>query len=302
MTSYITDGTVGPWAKEKLELLRRYLEAYTTILRTKNFQDFYYIDAFAGAGQAPLRQPKQVNNAQLLGLEIASYRLNDEGEISYVKGSPRIALELKHPFSKYIFIEKNPERVAELLKIADNYELASCTEILNYDAADAIRKKLLSGQINWRRNRGIVFLDPFGLQVPWDIVQSIAKTGALEVIVNFPVGMAIQRLLPRHGQFSDSQREKLNSYFGSGEWESLVYAESTDLFGEQSRSKVDSSGRKLAMWYRNRMKDVFGFSSLPRLITNQQGSHLYYLIHAGPKELGVNIANDVLFKGRPIIR
>lgn len=302
MTSYNTDGAVGPWAKEKLELLRRYLEAYTTILRTKNFQDFYYIDAFAGAGQAPLRKPNQIDDDQFLDLDIASYHLNDEGEISYVKGSPRIALELKHPFSKYIFVEKNPERAGELLKIAGNYKLAPCTEILNGDAGDAVKERLLSEKINWRRNRGVVFLDPFGLQVPWDIVQRIAETSALEVIVNFPVGMAIQRLLPKHGQFSKAQRKKLSSYFGSDEWETLLYKESIDLFGEQSRSKVDASGGKLAMWYRNRMKNAFGFASLPRLITNQQGSHLYYLIHAGPKEVGVNIANDVLFKGRPIIR
>ncbi|MEQ8179165.1 MAG: three-Cys-motif partner protein TcmP [Amphiplicatus sp.] len=303
MTSYNTDGTVGPWAREKLELLRRYLEAYTTILRSKNFQDFYFVDAFAGAGSAPLRNLEDDKNGiEQFGLDIAAFRLGDDDEIAYVKGSPRVALEIKHPFTKYIFIEKDAGRSSELVQIANEHALSDRVEILNGDANTELTRRLLSGAVNWRRNRGIVFLDPFGLQVPWDTISRIAETKALEIIVNFPVGMAIQRLLPKHGQFSDDQRSKLTAYLGSPEWESLLYQEAPDLFGEVKRSKVDASGDKLAMWYRDKIKSAFGHATFPRLITNQQGSHLYYLIHAGPKDLGVKIASDVLFKGRPIIR
>jgi len=122
------------------------------------------------------------------------------------------------------------------------------------------------------------------------------------VIVNLPVGMAIQRLLPRSGQFSDDQRKSLCDYFGSPDWEALLYHDATDLFGEKTRSKIESSGDRLAKWYRARLKELFGFSTMPRLITNNQGGHLYYLIHAGPNETGVKIANEVLMKSGKLVR
>jgi three-Cys-motif partner protein len=133
-------------------------------------------------------------------------------------------------------------------------------------------------------------------------LEKLTKTNALEVIINFPVGMAIQRLLPRSGKFSEEQRAKLTQYFGSAEWEPLLYHASTDLFGEASLNKVSDSGDRLAKWYRDRLKELFGFATLPRLITNRQGGHLYYLIHAGPNQTGVKIANDVLMKSTKAIR
>ena len=49
---------VGPWAEDKLECLRKYLAAYTTILRKQRFKGYGYVDAFAGAGTAKIRKKK----------------------------------------------------------------------------------------------------------------------------------------------------------------------------------------------------------------------------------------------------
>jgi three-Cys-motif partner protein len=40
----------GDWTAIKLEILKKYLSAYTTILRKKNYYKIAYIDAFAGTG------------------------------------------------------------------------------------------------------------------------------------------------------------------------------------------------------------------------------------------------------------
>lgn len=302
MTSYRTDGTVGEWAKEKLDILSRYLSAYTTILRKYGFQDYYYVDAFAGEGRSELRINKEHASGESLLSEAASFRVENSEEAEYIDGSPQVALEIAHPFKKYIFIEKDPKRVAKLSLLKANSELVERIEILEGDANVQLIDRLLNSGINWTKNRGVVLLDPFGLHVPWQTLEKLSKTEALEVIINFPVGMAIQRLLPRSGQFSEEQRSKLTQYFGSSEWEQLLYRASTDLFGEASLSKVSDSGDHLAKWYRTRLRDLFGFATLPRLITNRQGGHLYYLIHAGPNETGVKIANDVLMKSTKVVR
>jgi hypothetical protein len=47
--------TVGPWAKDKLERLQKYLSAYTTIMRKQKLcKGYFYIDAFAGPGEHEL--------------------------------------------------------------------------------------------------------------------------------------------------------------------------------------------------------------------------------------------------------
>ncbi len=43
----------GPWTKEKLAILNKYLDAYTTALKNQPFH-LIYIDAFAGTGEVEL--------------------------------------------------------------------------------------------------------------------------------------------------------------------------------------------------------------------------------------------------------
>ena len=41
--------------------------------------------------------------------------------------------------------------------------------------ANAHLTELLGRGLNWRANKGVVFLDPFGMHVPWSTVAAIAK-------------------------------------------------------------------------------------------------------------------------------
>lgn len=302
MTSYVTDGTVGPWAKEKLECLGKYLHAYTTILRKQQWcEGFIYFDAFAGAGKAPLRQYDKPEQEENLLLSVAGYINEEEAEAeTYVHGSPKVALNLEHPFTEYIFIEKSAERVNELAEIQKEHGDKRKITILEGDANEQIKNHLLKeGSYNWKKYRAVAFLDPFGMQVPWSTIEAIGKTGAIELILNLPVGMAIQRLLPKSGQFSDDQRQKLTEYFGSPDWESVVYEEKNDLFGMLKTKKHDA-GEQLAKWYQKRLKEAYGYCPKPRLIKNTRGTHLYYLLWAGANSTGAKIASDVLKQGTAV--
>jgi len=50
--------------------------------------------------------------------------------------------------------------------------------------------------------RRVAFLDPFGMQVPWATIEGIARRTELEVILNFPMYMATQRLVKKGATFS----------------------------------------------------------------------------------------------------
>ena len=58
----------GDWTTEKLERVRKYLSAYATIMKDRNFH-FAYIDAFAGTGYRTDRQ--DADPSELMFPEIA---------------------------------------------------------------------------------------------------------------------------------------------------------------------------------------------------------------------------------------
>jgi three-Cys-motif partner protein len=168
------------------------------------------------------------------------------------------------------------------------------------DANDALLAWLGSG-VDWRRHRAVVFLDPFGMQVSWATIEALARTKSIEVIINFPLAMAIQRLLTKSGQIPPTSRAALDNVFGSPNWAQIVYGESEGLFGPQA-SKLADAGPRLLEWHRQRLKNVFGHVSTPRLIKNTRGNPLYYLIWAGPNEKGLKGADYILSKGDKVLR
>ena len=293
---------VGPWAKEKLDCLGKYLHAYTTILRKQKFNGYFYIDAFAGPGTLKVRKQQANMSSQQPLFEISEYVAEDSGESEYINGSPNVALNLKYPFTDYVFIEIHRERIGQLEELKTKYNNMKPIRrihIRNEDCNEYLSTFL--NKFTWKEWRGVVFLDPFGMQVQWDTIAKIGKTNAIEVFINFPVGMAIQRLLKNSGEFTQEQREKLDQYFGTDEWYDLIYSSTPGLFGDQT-TKIQSAGDTLVRWYRNRLKEVFDHVSTAREIQDTRGRPLYYLIFAGPNPTGAKIANDVLRQGVRVVR
>ena len=294
---------VGPWVQEKLECLRKYLHAYTTILSKKPFKGYFYIDAFAGPGWLKIRKQETDDPAQKWLLEVSEHAaINTAEAAKYISGSPRVALALQHPFTNYVFVEVDNKRVQLLRSLKEEFEGPSKRiHIRQQDCNDYLRGLLSRNRGKWHKWRGVVFLDPFGMQVPWNTIAELGKTGAIEAFINFPVGMAIQRLLKRSGDFSESEREKLNHYFGTNEWFELLYQEEQKLFGS-SVVKVKRAGDVLVSWYRQRLKKVFGYVTSAREIQSSKGRPLYYLIWAGANKTGARIADHVLQQGARRVR
>ena len=291
---------VGPWLQEKLGCLRKYLQAYTKILSKRKFEGYFYIDAFAGPGTLKIRNEQMDDTTQALLAEISQHEAEDTGKAEYISGSPRVALDLDPPFTDYVFVEINPKRIDYLMDLKESYKGSGRRiHIRNENCTEYLREML--NKIAGKPWRGVIFLDPFGMQVPWDTIVEIGKTEAIEVFINFPVGMAIQRLLKKSGQFTKKERTKLNEYFGTAEWFNLLYDEDQDLFGD-TVTKIQNSGDVLVKWYRNRLEQVFPHVSSAREIQATNGRPLYYLIFAGPNKNGMKIANDVLKQGARRVR
>ncbi len=286
---------VGPWAQDKLDRLRKYLSAYTAIMAKQPWAaGFVYVDAFAGSGRARIRSTRSYDPSDDIfdsGRELRA----DEGARKVLDGSPRVALGVEPPFTRYVFLDRDPERVAMLGSIQQEYKGQRNIVVRNSDCNEYL--KGLVGNSIWQKWRAVVFLDPFGMQVPWKTIAGLANTRAIEVFLNFPVGMSIQRLLMRNGKFTERQRRKLDEYFGDPGWFDIVYPKSPGLFGQEQEKAADA-GERLVNWYRERLRTAFGYASNAYLVRNSKGGHLYFLIFAGPNKTGAKIANYILSAGR----
>lgn len=169
MTKKPKDNTVGPWAKEKLEALGQYLSFYTTVLKKQGhwLRGTIFVDAFAGPGLSRVRtREKAAEPPGLFGLDPES----DAAEVEFLKGSPRVALDIANPFNFYIFVEREGQRIAELKGLKVEYALTRDVTVRGGDANAALQSWLASG-IDWQHYRAVVFLDPFGMQVPWSTIE-----------------------------------------------------------------------------------------------------------------------------------
>jgi three-Cys-motif partner protein len=297
MTKRPKDHSVGPWAKEKLDALGQYLGFYTTVLKKQShwLRGTIFVDAFAGPGLSRVRTNEKANEPPgLFGPDPES----DKAEVEFLKGSPRVALDITIPFGAYIFVERDPERIRELKGIQAEYKSQRNVTVKEGDANAALQE-WLARRIDWGHHRAVVFLDPFGMQVPWSTIEALAKTKAIEVIINFPLGMAIQRLLTKSGDIPPGWQMSLDTFFGSPDWRGLAYEESADLFGPKIQ-KASDSAVKLLEWYRGRLKAIFGHVSTARLIKNTRGNPLYYLIWAGANATGLKGAEHILSKGERV--
>lgn len=92
---------IGPWSEVKLDIIREYASAYSTILARQRKPPSYhlYIDAFAGSG---------VHVSRTAG--------------GFVPGSPLNALLVEPPFREYHFIDLDRTKVQSLQDIAGKHE------------------------------------------------------------------------------------------------------------------------------------------------------------------------------------
>ncbi len=297
----MSESIVGEWAKDKLDRLRRYLKEYVKILNNQNWcRGFHYVDAFAGPGEHQIRQlGSEQPSEDVLSLfdEAAAFQRQEPENRDVIAGSPRVALEVSPPFSTYTFVDMNPARVARLNDLAKH--AGPSVKVISANCSEFLRHKFIPSH-NWKNERAVVFLDPFGMQVNWDTIAALAATKGIEIFLNFPVGMAIQRLLLRDpSEYTPASRKKLDDYFGTDEWFSVMYKKRMTLFGE-TQDKVADSGEELLRWYKRRLASAFGFVSDASLIRNSKGGHLYYLIMAGPNKTGAKIASYVLSAGEKV--
>ena len=260
---------IGYWSEIKLDIVRKYASAYSTIMSAQPaIRKHIYIDAFAGAGRHVSRRT---------------------GE--FVLGSPLNALEVVPPFSEIHLIDLHGGKVAELRR-----QIGSRQDIFVYEG-DA--NKVLLDRVFPRCkyedfNRALCLLDPYALNVDWSVLQTAGQMGSIEVFYNFMIMDANMNILWHNpDRVAPAQVERMDKVWGDHSWRVTAYVEKPTLWGdivdEKARNEV------IAEEFRKRLEKVAGFKYVPKPVPmrNKRGATVYYLFFASPNKIGASIVEDI---------
>lgn len=271
----------GFWTQAKLDVLREYLGFYAAAMSKQTWCKLVYIDAFAGTGRCMIKTA-------------------DGGE-RIIDGSAKIALDCSPAFDAYRFIESNKVHQAELQQLIDSHPNGHMAKIAPRQAADMLPSILLG--YDWRKHRGVLFLDPFGLQCDYSLLKQIANTKALDVF--FLVSLSgLYRQAAINAQNIDAGKANiLTNFLGTDEWKNEIYTTSPqdDLFDAPAVTR-ERGWQAILQFTTRRLRGLFPHVGEPNLMSMANGAPMFALYFAvcnpSPPALALakRVSQDILSK------
>jgi len=260
--------SIGYWSEVKLDIVRKYAAAYSTILAAQRSPPLthVYVDAFAGSG---------VHYSRAKG--------------EYVPGSPVNALLVDPPFKEYHFVDVEQ---GKLEMIRDIVGVRSDVYIHRGDANKVLPEEVFPRMRYEDYRRGLCLLDPYAMHYRWEVVRAAGAMRTIELFLHFPIG-AMNRNVLRHdrGSVAESQLALMDAFWGDGSWREVAYTKDEDLFRHETKVTNDV----VAKAYQSRLKTIAGFKYVPEPIPmrNANGATIYYLCFAAQKPAAADIVEDV---------
>lgn len=259
----------GFWTRGKLDVLRRYLDAFTTA--SKSQDELIYLDLFGG----------QPGNLELL----------TEADLD---GSARIALATTNPpFTRLRFFELEP--FASRLRSSLREEHPDRDfDVIPGDCNQTIAQALADlSQLNWAPT--FAFVDPNGPDIHWTTLEALSRfkkenLTKTEIWVLLAAGLFI-RNLPVDGNVRPADAEKLTKTYGTDQWR-LIYEARLDKSLTPAEAREEYVN--LMRW---RLEQLLGYTwTHPLEIFNERGHSIYHMIFATDHPAGNRIMTDLYNK------
>lgn len=258
---------VGDWSELKLEILRKYARAYTTILRSNRLRPIY-IDGFAGAGQHVSKSTKEL-----------------------IPGSPLNALNIEPPFEEFHLVDLQQERVDNLRRLTKDKKNVY---IYSGDSNALLVSEILPKIRREDYKRALCVLDPYGLHLSWKVIHAAGQSKTIEIFLNFPVmDMNMNVLLWRPEAATQENVARMNNFWGDESWREAAYRKEPTLFEVMDEKQPNEV---IAAAFRERLQKVAGFKYVPEPapMRNSVGAVVYYLYFAAQVDTADHIVNDIL--------
>lgn len=262
---------IGYWSEVKLDIVREYAAAYSTIMSAQNRPSFHhiYIDAFAGAG---------IHVSKATG--------------EWIPGSPLNALRIEPPFREYHLIDMDRKKVHSLHELTKG---RSDTTLYEADCNKVLLDEVFPRAKYADYHRALCLLDPYGLHLDWDVIECAGKMGSIEIFLNFPVADMNRNALWRHSdKVATEQASRMTTFWGDESWRDAAYDRTGNLFGFEEKQ----SNETIVEAFRERLKKVAGFRYVPEPLPmrNSKNAVIYYLFFAAQKPVAAGIVRQIFDK------
>ena len=259
---------IGYWSEVKLAIISKYASAYSKIMsKQRSIQNYIYIDAFAGAGVHIRKQT---------------------GE--FITGSPLNVLVIVPVFPEFHFIDLDGDKVDKLRQtVGERRDISlhkgDCNKVLLAEVFPRCRYEDYC--------RALCLLDPYGLNVNWEVLQKAGEMKSIEIFYNFMIMDANMNVFGRSPEkVQPTQIARMDAVWGDHSWHQVAYRKTPGLFGEMEEK---TTNKVVIDAFRDRLKKVAGFEYVPEPMPmrNSKGSVIYYLFFASPNRTGAKIVKDI---------
>ena len=145
-------------------------------------------------------------------------------------GSPLNALLVEPRFKEFHFIDMDGGKAELLRKFSGDrkdvfvYE-GDCNQVLLRDVFPRARYK------DFRR--ALCLLDPYALNLNWDVIRTAGQERSIEIFLNFMVmDMNMNVLKHDRSKVRADQELRMDAFWGDSTWRDVAYQKSPGLFGD----------------------------------------------------------------------
>jgi len=229
MTTQIDDDglitpEIGPRGEQKYRLLQGYAKVFGTSMK-KKWDARIYVDLFSGSGRS---------------------RVRDTGTI--LLASPLLALEIPDRFDRYIFCEKDPQKLAALeTRVRRDY--ASVDVRFIPGDANEETKKIAAEVREYAETKKkfltFCFADPWKLEnLRFSTIEQLAKL-YIDFLILIPTGMDAARNVSH--VYIRPENKTLDEFVGTSEWRDAW---------RKAESKKETFDSFLTNFYATRMEEL----------------------------------------------
>ncbi|WP_263485529.1 three-Cys-motif partner protein TcmP [Mesorhizobium sp. ES1-4] len=188
-----------------------------------------------------------------------------------------------------VLIEQDASRFSEIKTLVDEYPDRKII-VRNGDANKLVQR--LCANTPWRGFeivgrgiRGVIFLDPYGMEVSWQTVDAIAKTEALDCWYFFPLSGLYRNAPHDPAKLDLGKQTSLDRVLGATDWRSRWYNHEIapeDIFETQAQAVRRADVNAIESYVKERLETAFKGAVLdPVRLHHKNGAPLASLFFCG---------------------
>lgn len=235
----------GPWAKEKLYYLRRYIYVFNTGMKNR-WAERAYVDLMSGSGRCVVAET------------------GEEFE-----GSPLIALNSETPFTQVVLVEADEELCRALERRTGGSRpdpVILCKDANDSTAIKEIRAAIPPTALT------LVFVDLLGMDIAFKTLADLTSLRKMDLVITFPEQDIARNVAhARAGQ----QAARWDTFFGTGVWREVIAK------AERRELQAASVQHALRDFYGERLGTLgYEVSVLNEPMRNRMNAPLYRPLYA----------------------